>query len=56
LPDMFHFLEDSNIYSTTNPLEGFHSRLKSDYQRHRGLSRQHKIQFFHWYCYFKDNP
>lgn len=55
LPDMFHFLEDPNIYSTTNPLEGFHSRLKSDYQRHRGLSKKHRIQYIHWYCYFENN-
>lgn len=55
LPDMFHFVEDRNIYSTTNPLEGFHSRLKTDYQRHRGLSKAHRIQYIHWYCYFKNN-
>jgi Transposase, Mutator family len=54
LPDMFHFLEDTNIYSTTNALEGFHSRLKADYRRHRGLSREHRIQYIHWYCYFEN--
>jgi transposase-like protein len=56
LPDMFHFLKDRNIYSTTNPLEGFHSRLKSDYRRHRGLTKEHKIQYINWYCYFENNP
>jgi transposase-like protein len=56
LADMFHFLEDPNIYSTTNPLEGFHSRLKADYRRHRGLSKEHRIQYLHWYCYFENNP
>jgi len=25
----------SNVHSTTNALEGFHSRLKADYHRHR---------------------
>ena len=55
LPDMFHFLDDRNIYSTTNPLEGFHSRLKADYQRHRGLSKDHKIGYINWYCYFENN-
>jgi len=54
LPDMFHFLEDRNVYSTTNPLEGFHSRLKASYQRHRGLSKEHRIQYIHWYCYFEN--
>lgn len=54
LPDMFHYLEDRNVHATTNALEGFHSRLKSDYRRHRGLSRAHKLQYLHWYCYFKN--
>jgi len=52
LPDMFYFLEDRNIYSTTNALEGFHSRLKAHYRRHRGLSRDHRISYLKWYCYF----
>lgn len=52
LPDMFHYLEDRQVHSTTNALEGFHSRLKSDYQRHRGLSKEHRIQYIHWYCFF----
>jgi transposase-like protein len=54
LPDMFYYLEDENVHSTTNALEGFHSRLKSDYQRHRGLRREHKISYLNWYCYFKN--
>jgi transposase-like protein len=56
LPDMFYFIEDSNIHSTTNALEGFHSRLKADYLRHRGLSKEHKISYLRWYCYFKNIP
>jgi hypothetical protein len=54
LPDMFYYLEDSQVHATTNALESFHSRLKTDYQRHRGLSREHRISFLHWYCYFKN--
>ena len=54
LKDMFYFLKDRNIYSTTNVLESFHSRLKADYRRHRGLTEQHKIQYLTWYCYFKN--
>jgi len=53
LADMFHYLEDESIHPTTNALEGFHSRLKADYRRHRGLSKEHRIQFINWYCYFK---
>ncbi len=56
LPDMFHYLGNKNVHSTTNALEGFHSRLKTDYQRHRGLTREHRIQYIHWYCYFKNRP
>lgn len=55
-PDMFHYLDAPNAPSTTNALEGFFSRLKSDYQRHRGLSVQHRISYLSWYCYFKNNP
>lgn len=55
LPDMFRYLKDPNIHATTNALEGFHSRLKTDYQRHRGLTRNNRIQYIKWYCYFKNN-
>lgn len=54
LPDMFYYLEDEHVHATTNALEGFHSRLKADYQRHRGLHKQHRIQYIHWYCYFEN--
>lgn len=54
LPDMFHYLKDPNIHKTSNALEGFYSRLKSDYRRHRGLTQQHKIRYLTWYCYFKN--
>lgn len=55
LPDMFRYLTDENIHKTTNALESFHSRLKTDYQRHRGLTRKHRINYIYWYCYFKNN-
>lgn len=54
IPDMFHFLDDPNIRSTTNCLEGFFSRLKADFRRHRGLSEAHKQTYLQWYCYFKN--
>jgi hypothetical protein len=43
LPDMFHYLKYEFALSTTNALEGFHSRLKLDYQRHRGLQNDTKL-------------
>jgi transposase-like protein len=55
LPEMFRYLDDSNVHSTTNALEGFHSRLKSDYRRHRGLTKEHRIQYIDWYCFFKNS-
>ncbi len=56
LPDMFYYLEDEHVHATTNALEGFHSRLKADYRRHRGLSREHRLQYIRWYCYFENDP
>jgi transposase-like protein len=54
LLDMFYYMEDEHVPATTNVLEGFHSRLKADYRRHRGLSKEHRIQYIHWYCYFEN--
>jgi transposase-like protein len=51
--DMFHFIEDDNIPSTTNSLEGFFSHLKRNYRNHNGLSKEHKISYLKWYCYYK---
>lgn len=53
LPDMFHYLKEQRIPATTNSLENFYSQLKSDYQRHRGLSIEHRISYLRWFCYFK---
>jgi len=55
LPDMFHYLKDRRIPATTNSLESFYSRLKSDYQRHRGMSHKHKLAYLKWYCCFKNS-
>jgi putative transposase len=54
LPNMFHYLDDRNIAATTNRLEGYFSRLKELYRRHRGLSKQHRQNYFAWYIYFKN--
>ena len=56
LPDMFYYLEDPNVHSTTNALEGFHSRLKADYHRHRGLTKKHRLQYLDWYCHYENTP
>ena len=54
LPDMFHFLNEPLLPSTTNLIEGLYSRLKSDYSRHRGLTEQNKRQYLKWYCFLNN--
>lgn len=54
MPDLFHYLEDSNISPTTNKIEGYFSRLKNLYRQHRGLSKNHRNNYFQWYIYFKN--
>ncbi|MDP6666152.1 MAG: transposase [Dehalococcoidia bacterium] len=53
LPDMFHYLDDPHIPTTTNGLEGYFSRLKSHYRQHRGLSPHKRPNYFAWYFHFK---
>jgi transposase-like protein len=52
IPDMFHYLEDPRVPNTTNKLEGYYSRLKADYRRHRGLSKEHRVSYLAWYIHF----
>ena len=49
LPDMFYYLDDLHIPTTTNGLEGYFSRLKSHYRQHRGLIPQKRSNYFNWY-------
>ncbi len=51
LPNMFHYLDDPHIPTTTNGLEGYFSRLKSHYRQHRGLSPRKRPNYFAWYFY-----
>jgi transposase-like protein len=54
LPNMFHFVKDQSIASTTNLLENLFSQLKHQYRNHRGLTEQHKIHYLNWYCYYRN--
>ena len=54
LPNMFHYLDDPGIPSTTNGLEGYFSRLKGHYRQHRGLKPEKRHNYFDWY--FKLRP
>jgi hypothetical protein len=54
LPDMFHFLTDSQIPSTSNSQEGLFSSAKILFRNHRGVNKKNRDQYFSWYFYFKN--
>ena len=54
LPNMFHYLVNSKIPSTTNGIEGFFSHLKNHLDLHRGLTSKHRINFVKWYIYLSN--
>jgi hypothetical protein len=49
LPDLFHFVADPAVPSSTNALESYFSRLKEHYRHHRGLALHHRDAYFNWY-------
>ena len=55
LPNMFHYLSNPKIPSTTNGIEGFFSHLKNHLDLHRGLTTQHRINFIKWYVYLSND-
>lgn len=54
LPNMFHFLNDSNIAPTSNVQEGIFSTAKILFRNHRGVSKKNRDKYFSWYFYFKN--
>ena len=54
LPNMFHYLKNPAIPSTTNGIEGFFSHLKNHLDLHRGLTVKHRIDFIKWYVYLSN--
>lgn len=54
LPNMFHYLNNLNIPSTTNGIEGFFSHLKNHLDLHRGLTVEHRVNFIKWYVYLSN--
>lgn len=54
LPNMFHYLSNPNIPSTTNGIEGFFSHLKNHLDLNRGLTLKHRIDFIKWYIFFSN--
>ena len=53
LPNLFNYIDNPKITRTTNALEGYFSRVKELYRLHRGLSKNHKTNYFKWYFYLK---
>lgn len=56
LPDMFYFISDTNIATTTSGVEGYFKQIQNIRGfRHSGLTESHLIKFIAWYVYFKGN-
>ena len=55
LPNMFHYLDNSNIQKSTNGLESQFSYLKNILKIHRGLSEESRNSFVQWYYFFKSD-
>ena len=53
LPNMFHYLDNSNIQKSSNGLESQFSYLKNTLKIHRGLSKENRENFVRWYYFFK---
>ena len=49
IPFMFNYIKYQNIPSTTNAIEGYFSRLKQQYRKHKGLSKINQQYYFKWY-------
>jgi hypothetical protein len=54
LPNMFCYLDDSNIPKTTNGIESYFGHLKNHLDLHRGLTKNNRINFIKWYIYFRN--
>ena len=51
LPNLFPYVSNKDIIRSTNALEGYFSRLKEHYRRHRGLAPRHRNAYFQWYFF-----
>lgn len=54
LPNMFHYLDNTNIAKTTNGIESYFGHLKNHLDLHRGLTKNNRINFIKWYIYFRN--
>lgn len=56
IPQLFTYLNDPQIPSTTNRLESYFKHLKEKLLLHSGLRLEAKRNFIKWYLHFKNNP
>lgn len=54
IPNMFCYLQDSEIPNTTNRLEAYFTHLKEKLTLHRGLRFTAKKNFIKWYLHMKN--
>ncbi len=52
IPNMFSYLDDTEIPYTTNRLENYFTHLKDKLTLHRGLRFEAKKNFIKWYLHF----
>jgi len=54
LPNVFWYLENEKIPKTTNGIESYFGHLKNHLDLHRGLTKEHRINFIKRYIYFSN--
>jgi hypothetical protein len=54
IPNLFSYLNDKQIPSSTNQIEGYFAHLKEKLTLHRGLRFETKKSFIKWYLHFKN--
>lgn len=55
IPHLFNYTRYPNIPKTSNSIESFFGHLKDVQRLHRGLSREHFVNFIKWYLFFQSN-
>ncbi len=54
IPHLFSYINDGQIPSSTNQIEGYFAHLKEKLTLHRGLRFEAKKSFIKWYLHFKN--
>ena len=54
IPNLFTYLDDPDLPTTTNSIESFWGHMKDVLGCHRGLSESRIDNFIKWYLFFQD--